>query len=576
MYSRYGSRSNGGLARQFGVRRGSAAARRGEEDNEAYLEGADEVGEEQEAGDDELPLDEEIPEEPLDDEEEIEADLEGTSQPAEEEDEEGDPDAPPEEEPEDRREDDLALTEVPVELRETVEESIKLKRALSTDTATNGSSKRRKTGEPAAQAINPAVRDLLVKWNLMNDVAARYVLGTAEQSELDALKKSDWKPRAFDGQKSSAEMINDRVIQERQRKLPHGQAVDTIDAFKHRWGLSTEDAKLLKGLIHKDLQYVMRTYDGSRPIADVADEASMEMPEDLPEKAQDAAPDKPGLFTVSRLNRLELIDPVADALVVGDANLTFSLMLAAHRKGLGHVGRIVATTFETIEILKTRYEEIDQTVKKLEDHCAEVLHGVDCTRLAVDPRFLGMEAKFGAVYYNFPHAGVVKGFFDGHPFVRWRHENLMILFFRALRGFVKPGGIVKVASNSNATGVKYSDIMLAADASEFEHFETVPFLEWQLRAYMRSYGDRRDVNRRPEDGEIYRSQRAHSDMVYAFRYAPKGPPPPKPRVRYPPAREDLLAAQEGHLRNMNAAGKQRRVEEIYELFLSYVAGIHIG
>lgn len=39
-------------------------------------------------------------------------------------------------------------------------------------------------------------------------------------------------------------------------------------------------------------------------------------------------------------------------------------------------------------------------------------------RLAVDPRFKGMENKFGAVYYNFPHAGVVQGFFDGHPFVR--------------------------------------------------------------------------------------------------------------------------------------------------------------
>eukprot|EP00913_Durusdinium_trenchii_P019597 g18422.t1 len=40
-----------------------------------------------------------------------------------------------------------------------------------------------------------------------------------------------------------------------------------------------------------------------------------------------------GLFTVSRFNRLELIDSVADALVVGDANLTFSALLANHREG---------------------------------------------------------------------------------------------------------------------------------------------------------------------------------------------------------------------------------------------------
>ena len=34
-----------------------------------------------------------------------------------------------------------------------------------------------------------------------------------------------------------------------------------------------------------------------------------------------------------------------------------------------------------------------------------------------------MVKKFGAVYYNFPHAGVVQGFFDGHPFVRILANN---------------------------------------------------------------------------------------------------------------------------------------------------------
>merc|ERR1740129_2514836 len=243
-----------------------------------------------------------------------------------------------------------------------------------------------------------------------------------------------------------------------------------------------------------------------------------------------------GLLTMSRFNRLELIDPSADALVVGDANLTFSLLLAQHREGLGHVGRTVATTFEQIDTLREWYKEIDETVKILEEKSTEVLHNVDCTRLAVDPRFQGMTGKFGAVYYNFPHAGVVKGFFDGHPFVRWRHENLMHLFFRALRAFVKPGGVVKVSSNSNATRVRYSDILGAANRSEFGHIETVPFLDWQLRGYRRSYGDRRDAKRRPEEGEIYRSQRGHSDMVYSFQFAPSGGTPPTQRIRHPPTR----------------------------------------
>merc|ERR1719433_2029625 len=125
------------------------------------------------------------------------------------------------------------------------------------------------------------------------------------------------------------------------------------------------------------------------------------------DRTVDAAPHKPGRFTCGRLHRLELIDPIADAFVAGDANLSFSLLLAEHREDLGHVGRIVATTFETIETLRERYAEIDDTVKRLEDFNAEVLHNVDCTRLAVDPRFVDMAGKFGAVYYNFPHAGAV-------------------------------------------------------------------------------------------------------------------------------------------------------------------------
>ncbi|CAK0886766.1 unnamed protein product [Prorocentrum cordatum] len=304
-----------------------------------------------------------------------------------------------------------------------------------------------------------------------------------------------------------------RCMKRRKGRYPPGQSVDVVGAFKHRWKLDDETVRRLRELNHRDLRHVMTEYDGERSIEDVLGEVSIEMPDEDDMKTVDGAPQQPGVLTMGRLNRLELIDPTADAFIAGDANLTFAELLAKHREGLGHVGRVVATTFESIEICRERYKEIDTTIKTIEDLNGEVLHDVDCTRLAVDPRFKGMTGKFGAVYYNFPHAGVVGGFFDGHPFVRWRHENLMHLFFSALRVFVKPGGVVKVASNANATGVRFSDIMMAAEMNEFTHVETVPFLEWQLRGYLRSYGDRRDANRRPGDGENYRSQRAHSDMV---------------------------------------------------------------
>jgi hypothetical protein len=47
----------------------------------------------------------------------------------------------------------------------------------------------------------------------------------------------------------------------------------------------------------------------------------------------------------------------------------------------------------------------------------------------------------------------VGGFFDGHPLVNWRHENLMRLFFRALRAYVQPGGIVK--ANPGSVGLAF-------------------------------------------------------------------------------------------------------------------------
>merc|ERR1719161_2886753 len=211
----------------------------------------------------------------------------------------------------------------------------------------------------------------------------------------------------------------------------------------------------------------------------------------------------------------------------------------------------------TTSPLRKRYKEIDQSIKFLEDHHAEVYHGVDCTRIALDTRFKGMEESLGAVYYNFPHSGAIQGFFDAHPLVNWRHENLMRLFFRALRTFVKPGGCVKVASNMGAVGVRYSYIVNSAVANEFVHVETMPFLEWHLHRYGRSYGDRRDAYKRPDskNNESYNAQRANSDMVYCFTYAPSGESMGQPNIRLPPTMKTLSAATDGPFKSLVGAAK---------------------
>jgi len=484
------------------------------------------------------------------------------------------------------REEDVPLEEVTEELREAVETSIKMKKILEQDAPDEPSKKRRRLANDGEEQrhMDPLKEDLLNKLGLRDDSVCRYVIEAAELDEVQAMMNENYRPRRVDpskrngkgrDEKSCAEQLNEKFIRLREKTLPSGSRLDAVSAFRFRSGLGEPEERKLRKLVYKDLRYVMDNYvKGESNIDDLIEMAKDSWPD--PDKFMaSAAPDKPGPTTVSRFNRLELLDPTCNALVVGDANLTFSLQLAEHRKALGDVGKVIATTFEKLDTLKERYKEIEDTVKLLQDLGAEVLHNVDCTRIGVDKRFLDMEEKFGSVYYNFPHAGAVRGFFDGHPFVRWRHENLMHLFFRALRNFVSPGGSVKVSSNSNAQGVRYSDIIGAALTNEFHHTETVPFTEWTLRNYLRSYGDKRDVHRRPGDGEIYKSQRTHLDMVYCFVYNPTGTVE-APRVRLPPTKWDLMASSEGALRNLSGDRKKRKVEELTQLFLSYVQGIHVG
>lgn len=395
--------------------------------------------------------------------------------------------------------------------------------------------------------------------------------------QLQYLQSSNFIPNKFDPRKSPGELVRQHLLQRVERELGGGSRIDVISAFKLRWKLALDTEKVLRALSHKDLRYVINTYDGTRPLNDVVQEAADSFNDE--ESTQNAVPNGPGPLVMGRFNRLELIDPLADCAVFGDANLTFAMNLAEHRKGFGHVGRVIATTFEEVETLRERYKEIDASIKMLEEHHAEVYHGVDCTRIAIDTRFAGMEGQLGAVYYNFPHSGAVKGFFDSHPVVNWRHENLMRLFFRALRHFVKPGGQVKVSSNSGAVGVRYSYIVGSALENEFLHTETMPFMEWHLHRYGRSYGDKRDTYKRPDakNNQSYNAQNAHADMVYCFVFAPTGETLPPQQVRLPPKIDTLRNCRDGPFKNLGPGPAREKIaKELHHRFVQEISGQHVG
>jgi len=472
-------------------------------------------------------------------------------------------------------EDDLEEgVEVQEHLKDAVEGSLRLKRLLSRDDDDVKDAKKRKLDRPPE--VLQKVKELLTKWGLLQDAVVKHVLTNLELDELKELAGSMYQPDKFNMWKSPAELLAKHVGDLKEKKMVGGSPIDVISAFKHRFKLDAAAEKQLRGLTHKDLRYVLTHYDGNMQLDELIAEAGTAEVEES--STASALPDAPGSATMGRFSRLELIDPLADCAVFGDANLTFALKLAKHRKALGHVGRVIATTFEEIETLRERYKEIDESIKCLEEHYAEVYHGVDCTRIAIDPRFEGMEGSLGAVYYNFPHSGAIQGFFDGHPVVNWRHENLMRLFFRALRSFVKPGGSVKVSSNMGAVGVRYSYIVSSAIENEFTHVETMPFLDWHLHRYGRSYGDKRDVYKRPDatNNQSYNAQRAEADMVYCFCYQPTGQTLEKQKVRMPPSLKTLSACVDGPFKHLQEAARKNLAIQLHKRFVTEVSGTHVG
>eukprot|EP00927_Polykrikos_kofoidii_P030099 TRINITY_DN25959_c0_g1_i1.p1 TRINITY_DN25959_c0_g1~~TRINITY_DN25959_c0_g1_i1.p1 ORF type:complete len:562 (-),score=121.44 TRINITY_DN25959_c0_g1_i1:147-1832(-) len=477
---------------------------------------------------------------------------------------------------EEEEDDDQEEFDVQDHLKDAVEGSFVLKRLLTREDDEQPKKKRKLFTHMQTKAEQALAKELLEKWRCQSDKVLDYVLSQLPMDELDSLNRK-YHPDKYNQWKSAAELMARHVNEAREKKLAGGGSLDAIQHFKFRHNLDAEVEQKIRALPHKDLRYVLDNFDGSRAIEEVIKEAAA-TPQRNNNTTTDAMPHAEGIGTYNRFSRLELIDPAADCAVFGDANLTFSLKLAKHRNALGHVGRVIATTFEELETLRERYKEIDDIILELETHLVEVFHGVDCTRIALNPHFKGLEKSLGVVYYNFPHSGAIQGFFDGHPLVNWRHENLMRLFFRALRAFMKPGGTVKVSSNMGAVGVRYSYIVNSAIQNEFTHVETMPFMEWKLHRYGRSYGDRRDQYKRPDavNNQSYNAQRGDADMVYCFKFEPSGEKLPQQSIRLPPTLNTLLACEDGPFTNLYGDAKMKLATQLHHRFLTEISGTHVG
>ncbi|CAE6943408.1 Nup358 [Symbiodinium sp. CCMP2592] len=219
-------------------------------------------------------------------------------------------------------------------LKDAIHGTLKLKRLLSEDEDAfqnkGGSIKKRKTVERCGPAEQANVTHLLTKWGAEDDVLLRHVLEGLKLEELEALNSSGYLPDKFNAWKSCADLTAMHIAGMRERNTAGGGALDAISAFRFNWKLDGTTDPILRKLCHKDLRYVLTRYDGSKDLPALIQEAVDSDP-DLA-SAEGAAVRAPGCTAVGRFHRLELIDPTADSAVFGDANLSFALNLARHRK----------------------------------------------------------------------------------------------------------------------------------------------------------------------------------------------------------------------------------------------------
>ncbi|CAK9006991.1 unnamed protein product, partial [Durusdinium trenchii] len=247
-------------------------------------------------------------------------------------------------------------------LQGAVEASFRLKRILSEDLKAaivrhrEGLKRPRFEAPRVGQEESGRIDRILRKWGLQSESVVRHVLEGLSLFELRELENSGYYPDTTNEWRGPAELSAVHIAQMREMLGPSGAAVDPIQAFRAHWNLDGTQEVRLRLLCHKDVRYVMRHYDGTRPLEQVMEEAKPKPP--LKGLTEGAAPSFPsGSKAIGRFYRLEIIDPTTDAVVFGDANLSFALNLARHRKALGHVGRIIATTFENLETLRERYTE---------------------------------------------------------------------------------------------------------------------------------------------------------------------------------------------------------------------------
>ncbi|KAJ1290115.1 hypothetical protein BS78_02G218100 [Paspalum vaginatum] len=168
-------------------------------------------------------------------------------------------------------------------------------------------------------------------------------------------------------------------------------------------------------------------------------------------------------------------------LLVGDGDFFFSLALAT---AFGSGTNLVATSLDTYEALKSKYNKAESNIAELKRLGATVLHGVDVKKMKLQSEL--KNRKFDRIVFNFPHAGFT-GKEDGMRMIK-SHRELVRGFFHNAVCFLRPSCEIHISHKIGSAYNKWDLEGLASGAS-LVLVEKVPFRQEDYPGYDQKRGE---------------------------------------------------------------------------------------
>ncbi|CAL5073745.1 unnamed protein product [Urochloa decumbens] len=168
-------------------------------------------------------------------------------------------------------------------------------------------------------------------------------------------------------------------------------------------------------------------------------------------------------------------------LLVGEGNFSFALALAT---AFGSGANLVATSLDTDEALRSKYNRAESNIMSLKRLGATVLHGIDVERMKFHADL--KNRRFDRIVYNFPHAGFKGKEYEVHMIKL--HKKLVNGYFRNACCLLRPCGEIHV---SHKTGASYEKWNLEGIAAKFSLIlaEKVGFQKADYPGYNQKKGD---------------------------------------------------------------------------------------